>query len=349
VNESHPPRRRLPLEQWPEADRQLWIAALQPSARLKRGGRAGHLRPASRETHERHYGNFLGFLDRGGILRRDAPAAAHVTPENVEAYLADAKTRLSSTTLVASIWCLRRAARYMVPSLQLEWLTEIAKDLALVAYPRSKSDRWVLPERLIAAGLTLIRETEASKTMTKVSQAAQVRNGLMLVMEGFHPIRLRNLAQLEIGRSFRKIRDQWWITLSAAETKEKRADERRVDDLLVPLVDRYLEQYRPALVRPGSPPSALWLSSRHGVRLGEKYVATLIKASTLSTVGVSVSPHLFRTAVASGAAIYAGDNPHLGSAVLHHADPRQTRKHYNRATSLSAAESFRQIVRRYEK
>jgi hypothetical protein len=37
------------------------------------------------------------------------------------------------------------------------------------------------------------------------------------------------------------------------------------------------------------------------------------------------------------------------SAVLHHADPRVTLEHYNRATSLSAAESLRQIVRPYEK
>jgi hypothetical protein len=46
---------------------------------------------------------------------------------------------------------------------------------------------------------------------------------------------------------------------------------------------------------------------------------------------------------------YAGESPHLGSAVLHNADPRVTLEHYNRATSLSAAESFRQIVRQYEK
>jgi hypothetical protein len=67
--------------------------------------------------------------------------------------------------------------------------------------------------------------------------------------------------------------------------------------------------------------------------------------TTLSTVGVAVSPHLFRTAAASSAAIYAGNNPHLGSAVLHHTDPRVTNNHYNRATSLRAAERFRQIVR----
>src|SRR5271166_5185881 len=151
---------RMPPEAWPEADRNAWRAACEPAARLKRGGAAGHLRPDSRAVHERHCGNFLGFLDRNGLLRRDAPAAANVTPQNVDAYLAEAKTCLSSTTVHVAICCLRRAARYMVPGLDLDWLNEIAKDLALVAHPRSKLDRLVLPERLIEAGLTLIGEAE---------------------------------------------------------------------------------------------------------------------------------------------------------------------------------------------
>jgi len=111
----------------------------------------------------------------------------------------------------------------------------------------------------------------------------------------------------------------------------------------------YKEQYRPMLVWPDSPSSALWLSSRHGGRITDKYVATLIGATTLSTVGVKVSPHLFRTSAASAAAIYGGENPHLGSAILHNADPRVTLEHYNRATSWSAAESFRHVIRQYEK
>jgi site-specific recombinase XerD len=341
--------RSLPLDLWPDADRKAWRAACQPAARLKRGGAAGHLRSASREVHERHYGNFLGFLDRNGLLRRDAPAAANVTPENVDAFLAEAKARMSSTTVHVAMCCLRRTARYMIPSLELCWLNEIAKDLAVVAHPRSKFDRLVLSERLIEAGLTLIHAAENSHTMTKLAQATQVRNALMVAMLGFHPIRRKNFAALEIGRSLVKIRGRWWIILSAAETKEKRADERRVNELLVPFIDRYLDQYRPVLIRPDSPPSAFWLSSRHAARIADKYVATLISATTLSTVGVKLSPHLFRTSAASAAAVYGGDNPYLGSAVLHQTDRRVTLEHYNRATSLTAAESFRQIVRQYEK
>jgi hypothetical protein len=78
-------------------------------------------------------------------------------------------------------------------------------------------------------------------------------------------------------------------------------------------------------------------------------VELTIKATTLSTVGVDVSPHLFRTPGASSAATHGGDNPHLASALLHHTHPGVTNAHYNRAPSLSAADTLRKIMRQYEK
>lgn len=341
--------RSLPLDLWPEADHKAWIAACQPATRLKRGGAAGHLKPVTRDDHASHYGCFLGFLDRCGLLRTDGPSAANVTADNVEAYLAELKGRVGSVTVHGSICKLRRAAKYVAPGRDFAWLAEIGKDLALVMRPRSKFDRLVLTEVLVEAGLTLIHEAENSQSMTKLARACQVRNGLMVAMLGVCPIRRKNFAALELARTFVKIRGKWWIVLAASETKEKRADERPVDELLTPVIDRYLGQHRPVLARSDNPPSALWLSANDGAPITDKQVAKVIRMTTLSTVGVAVSPHLFRTCAASTAAIRGGDNPFLASALLHHSDPKTTNAHYNRATSLSAAENFRQVVRQYEK
>ena len=70
----------------------------------------------------------------------------------------------------------------------------------------------------------------------------------------------------------------------------------------------------------------------------------LVGAPTLETIGVDVSPHLFRTAAASTAAAYGGSTPHLASAVLNHTDPRVTEEHYNRATSIGAGRTYAEIV-----
>ena len=80
-------RGALPLDAWPREDRKAWNVASQPPTRLRPGGRAGHLRPVTREDHAQQYGYYLGFLDRNGLLELDGPPAANVTATKVHAYL----------------------------------------------------------------------------------------------------------------------------------------------------------------------------------------------------------------------------------------------------------------------
>ena len=278
--------RARPVTLWPAADGGAWIEACQAPARLKPGGRAGHLRPTTRDHYAERYARFLGFLRRRGLLQLEGAPAANVTPDKVGAYLADLKDHVASTTMHNSIATLRLVAQIIAPGSDFRWLSEIEKELALVKRPRSKFDRFVLAEVLIRAGLTLMHEAELSQTMTDLGRACQFRNGLMIAMLGFCPIRRKNFSALEIGRSFVKIRDNWWIVLSASDTKEKRADERRVHEVLAPFIDRYLSHYRPVLARSDNKVSALWLSANDGTPITANHVTDLINAATLSTVGV---------------------------------------------------------------
>ena len=59
-----------------------------------------------------------------------------------------------------------------------------------------------------------------------------------------------------------------------------------------------------------------------------------------------MSPHDFRTAGASTAAVHAGDDPHLGASLLQHIDPRVTEEHYNRASDIHASLAFQGIIDR---
>jgi site-specific recombinase XerD len=253
--------------------------------------------------------------------------------------------RVGSVTVQGSIYKLRRACELIDPARDLSWLADVEKDLALVMRPRSKANRWVL----IEAGLTLIAEAENSRKMSKLGQARQVRNGLMVAMLAMHPIRLKNFADLEIGRNFVEIKGSWWIVLSASETKEGRPDERCIDDLLQPALDRYLKKYRPFLAGADQSTTALWLSSNDGASMSYAGVERVLTETTRTTVGIAVSPHLFRTAIASSAAIHGGANPYLASALLHHTDYRVTEEHYTRASSISAGESLRNINQGYIK
>ena len=49
----------------------------------------------------KRYGLFLDFLSRSGRLDMNAPAGAQVTPENVEAYVAELKAGLARSQSTA--------------------------------------------------------------------------------------------------------------------------------------------------------------------------------------------------------------------------------------------------------
>ena len=177
--------------------------------------------------------------------------------------------------------------------------------------------------------------------------AKGVRNGLMIALLAACPIRIKNFAELEIGSTFKEIDGSWWIFLPSTSTKSGRVDLRRVPKYLNKIIALYLARSRPRLI--GSRPStnSLWISSRTGSRFTTKNLGTLISKITLQTIGVDVSPHLFRTAAATTSALYGGSTPHLASAVLGHTDPRVTYEHYNRASSVNAAKTYAAIVRQY--
>jgi integrase len=285
----------------------------------------------------------LGFLQRTDRLELHRGAATQVTLPHVEAYIVDLKARVRSVTVWNCIYKLRRAAQLLAPTVDFSWLAEIEKDLALEMEPRSKLDRLVLTGRLVEAGLTLVAEAQEFAT-TDLARARGVRNGLMVALLALCPIRLKNFAGLEIGDTFKEVDGSWWIALPGHLTKSRRPDERRVPAQLNPFIELYLNQSRPLLLKSSQPTNALWISSTTSGRMTTKNLGTLISKITLETIGVDVSPHLFRTAAASTAAAYGGNTPHLASAVLNHTDPHVTEEHYNRATSIGASRTYAEII-----
>jgi integrase len=338
--------RSLPLQEWPPADRQAWEVACRPGTRLKRGGRGSRYKQESLNDFVQRYGAFLGSVQRRGVLNQSAASAEHSTLANVEVYLAELNTRVRSVTAWNCIYKLRMAARLLNPKADFSWLAEIEKDLALVMVPRSKFDRVVLSDRLVEAGLTLVAEAKSSPK-NAFERAKGIRNGLIIALLAICPIRIKNFAALEIGKTFHQVQGNWWITLPPGSTKTGSLEERPVPEFLNYAIELYLTEARPVLI--GSHPftNSLWISSRTGQRYTTKNLGTLISKVTLKSIGVDVSPHLFRTAGATTAAMYGGDNPYLASALLGHSDKRVTYENYIRATTMNAAKQWAAILAPY--
>jgi integrase len=336
--------RSLPIADWPQADQRAWEEACRPGHRFQQGGAAAYLAEVSRLDISRRYGMFLDFLERSGLLDRGVLEAAHnTTPKNVAKYIEELQGRVRSVTVWNCIYKLRRCSELIAPHTDFCWLSEIEKDIAFTMQPKSKYDRLVLSERLLEAAMTLFIEAELSDC-SHIERAKRVRNATMIAFLSLCPIRAKNFAALEIGKTFRNIAGVWWITLPSQTTKSRNPLERQVPSLIMPIIDKYVSLYRPVLVRSDRPTDSLWLSSTTGQQMLPSNISTLVSKITQETIGVSVCPHLFRTAGSSTAAIYGGDMPYLGSALLDHRDPRVNEEHYKRASSMSAAQIYASLI-----
>jgi integrase len=341
---------------------------------LGKGGAGRHLALITQGDLARRYGYFIDHLMRNDLFEPGAWTAGQVTPNRVESFVEELRSRVGSVTMAQTIHKLRRAAQLLDPNRDFAWLAEIEKDLAMLMRPSSKDHRIVDPDRLYEAGLALIEEAIDNPALTPLRQARQVRNGLMIALLTLCPIRLKNFSALELQASFRRVGTRWWIVLNRKETKSRRPDERRVPGDLAAAIDIYLLVHRPVLAAARSGGAidtfnvkdrlgrtanisascadplanitgALWLSSNTGQRMTYPAVERAITETTRMALGVAVSPHLFRTCAATAIYTHAGDNPHLASGVLQHIDRSVTEEHYNRATSISAARQYAEIVK----
>jgi integrase len=335
--------RSLKIEEWSTADQCAWKEAIRPAVRLQRGGAAAHLARISQKDIANRYGLYLDSLQRKGLFDATSEAAELVIPKHVQDFITELKVRVSSVTMWNSIYKLRRAAQCLAPNIDFHWLSEMEKDLALLAEPKDKTDRLVLADRLLETGLTLIQEAESFAT-TSMRRALGVRNGLMIALLALHPLRIKNFATLRIGQSIRKIDGHWWLIIDVKQTKTRRRDERRVPEYMTEIIDRYVEQYRPVLLGNDAQGLGFWISSTRHTQFTIKNMGTLISKITKEALGVDVSPHLFRMSATTTAAVCCTSMPYLASALMGHRDKRITEENYNRTRSLNASAVLADII-----
>jgi integrase len=346
--------RPLALLDWPAADREAWLAASHPRERLRRGGLAAHLKPITQNDLERRYGYFLQHLREEKLLGPQAAAAAQITPDAVERYLARVRPIWSSVTVAQTMWKLVRMASLLAPERDWEWLRDSAKDCEFVANPKSRFDRIVNADVLAKSGIDLIRSARGNPRLRTYWRATLIRDGLMVALMAHHPMRLKNFAALTLGNSLQRIGDRWWVVLNRRDTKSARPDERPVPHHLHQAIAVYLVYARPILLGrrefviddKGTTnellQGPLWVGER-GAALSYGAVELAIMNATERAVGKRLSPHDFRRNAATTARFLVGNEPYLASALLQHQD-RLVTETYNLTSSFHAGQQFADLV-----
>jgi integrase/recombinase XerD len=315
------PRLHPPYAQWPQADRRLWEDAVASDDPF--GDSAGaRLASATQQVYLNGWRRFLGFLALEELTALEIDPAERLTMPRVRAFAAHLATTNEPQSVAAQVDALYKAARIMMPDRDWGWLKAVKARLYATAPPRGPAGPVITSVQLLELGQQLMDETQPTPlTKMRMADAIQYRDGLMIAMLAFEPLRRRNVAALEISRHLVREGDRWFIIVPPEETKTGTLIEFAVPPFLNPYLATYLEFVRPRMLRCSS--NALWASPKGGA-LSYSAIWDIISRHSERRMGFHLSPHDVRDAAATTWAVAAPDRVGISSDLLGHSDLRTT-------------------------
>ncbi len=249
---------------------------------------------------------------------------------------------LSSYTVIARLAELNDVIKLMAPEGDWGWLRNAINRLRRQARPRTdKAAKVHSSVRLVEAGFQMM--AEAPHGTSPILRATRFRDGLMVALLALRPLRLRNLAMIEIDRHLVQQNDAWWLLFQAEETKTGQPIEMPVPDVLEVPLWRYLEVHRPDLLQGGTS-RRLWIN-RYGDAMSDQALYRRITKVTKRRFGVAINPHLFRHCAATTIAIEDPSHVWIAKSLLGHSSLATTEAHYNQARALEAGRVYHAHIR----
>jgi site-specific recombinase XerD len=235
------------------------------------------------------------------------------------------------------------AARLMMPDADWSWL-RVMKARLRSAAPRSGGARPVITSvQLLELGLQLVKESiPLGNAPSTTSDAIRYRDGLMIALLAYVPLRLNNFVGLQIDRDLIKEGDRWFIIIPPADNKTRTHLEFQIPVELENEFSTYISHVRPHLLHQPEC-KALWVSSRGGA-LSASSFEPIIASYTSGRLGIRVTPHDARDAAATTWAVAAPEQILIARDLLAHSDLRTTTKYYHRAKGVEASRAHAQVI-----
>jgi len=340
----------LSFDQWPEADRSMWIYLTTARDMFDDAGALSHLSERSLRHLQATYGQWLCWLQSQHPAVLDMRPSRRATPEMLTHWL----TALAHTQLITQrngITVILRILQAVEPEADWTLQNRLRTYLHRVAGTgggQRKRGRILSSGVLFDAGLREATDTAAAAT-TELSAMKARRDGTLIAFLALMPIRRRALAGLELGVSLLRAGDWLHVALPLDLTKTGKPWDAQVPDALTPLMLTYLDHVRPWFIaRGGMQTDIVWVMD-DGRPFDPNYLGMKIGKITQRLTGVSISPHLFRDAGATTLVRDAPESARLARGLLGHSDFRTAERYYIHATAIEAGRSHAAVVQNLQK
>lgn len=192
----------------------------------------------------------------------------------------------------------------------------------------------------------LMQRARLAKDHAPVKAAIAAQLAAAVAILTFAPIRLGNLIKIELGQNLVKpggLNTPYWLVFPNYDVKNRVDLNFKFDQPLTDLLDKYIHEYRPTLLRGAN---AAWLFPGEAGQPKHKLLfSKQITVRVQKTTGLRVTVHQFRHAAA---AIYLKHRPGDYETVrrlLGHRDIQTTVRFYCGLQTMEATEQFGRLIR----
>ena len=336
-------RIELPLAAWPAPDRAAWEDLFRAGDILDGQGAAIHWAEATRHTNAKHYGRWLGWLAANEFMDGDLAPWARVTSARVDAYARSLIDRLAPRTVASALIGLKCVVQRMRPGHDWRWLKDLTNRL----------DRWATPsrvshERALSASDMFTRvlaelERRARGPLEKRRDQLIFRDTLIVAILTVCPVRLRNLAMMEIGKHLYQVGSEWHLHFEINETKTGQPLHLVIPAEFAPFLALFLEKVRPTF--PGTADTDLLWPACKGRPMAPNTIYQRVVKRSRELFGEPINPHAFRSIAATFLAEASPGDALYARPLLGHRQPETTERYYIRASQIDAARTVSAALR----
>jgi integrase len=192
-----------------------------------------------------------------------------------------------------------------------------------------------------------MQQARLDKDHAPIKAAVTAQLAAAIAILTFAPVRLSNLVSIELGQNLIKpggLQTPYWLVFPHYDVKNRVDLNFKFDQPLTDLIDEYIHEFRPALLRGAN---ATWLfpgeagHPKHRLQFSKQITVRIQKA-----IGLRLTVHQFRHAAA---AIYLKHRPGDYETVrrlLGHRDIQTTIRFYCGLETMQATEEFGKLIRK---
>ena len=330
----------LSLRDWPSDWQARWNTAITPAAdTFGDEGRGAHWAPDTQIVIRKRLELFFGHLASTGMLDVNRPCSGFLTEDILRPWIETLQNRLSPVTVAGYLRDLRIGLRTMDPYIDDRILKLVTRRLECRARPtRNKEKILAHPRDLYRAALARMDRVELDDYEKGDVRAVQYGDGLAIAIVTASAIRLKNLVGIRIGNELRRGEGRYRLVFSAEHMKSRRPFAADLPACLTPYIECFIDRHRAQLLQ-GRQCDHLFISC-YRRPMSRQSMHLRFKAATEKEIGTAIGPHRIRDLAVTCLAIDHPDKIGIAPALLHHAQQRTTRIHYNQADQLSAGRDY---------